>query len=38
LVREAIGPDIKLMVDLNGSYSTELAIKMIKRWEKYDPY
>lgn len=38
MVREAIGPDIKLMVDLNGSYSKELAIKMIRRWEKYDPY
>lgn len=35
-VREAIGPDIKLMVDLNGTYDTALAIKMLKRWEKYD--
>jgi len=37
-VREAIGPDIKLMVDLNGSYTTELALKMLQRWERYDLY
>jgi L-alanine-DL-glutamate epimerase-like enolase superfamily enzyme len=35
-VRKAIGSDVKLMVDLNGSYTTELALEMIKEWERYD--
>ena len=35
-VREAIGPDIKLMVDLNGTYNLNQAIRILKKWEKYD--
>jgi len=37
-VREAIGPDVKLMVDINGSWDTETAIQQLKAWEKYDIY
>ncbi|WP_170289758.1 mandelate racemase/muconate lactonizing enzyme family protein [Cytobacillus depressus] len=37
-VREAIGPDVKLMVDINGSWDTETAIQQLKAWEKYDLY
>jgi len=35
-VREAIGPDIKLLVDLNGTYKLDQAIRTLKKWEKYD--
>jgi len=35
-VREAIGEKVKLMVDLNGTYSIDLALKMCEKWEKYD--
>lgn len=38
LVREAIGPDIKLMVDVNGTWDAETAIKMLRRWEPYQVY
>ena len=37
-VREAIGPDVKLMVDVNGSYGADLAIQQLKRWQKLDLY
>ena len=37
-VREAIGPDIKLMVDVNGSWDVDTAIQQLKRWERYDVY
>lgn len=37
-VREAIGPDIKLMVDVNGTWDAETAIQQLKKWEKYDLY
>jgi len=37
-VREAIGPDVKLMVDINGSWDADTAIRMLKEWEKYDLY
>lgn len=37
-VREAIGPDVKLMVDVNGSWDTETAIQQLKAWEKYNLY
>lgn len=37
-VREAVGPDVKLMVDVNGSYGHDLAIQQLKRWEKLDLY
>jgi L-alanine-DL-glutamate epimerase-like enolase superfamily enzyme len=37
-VREAVGPDVKLMVDVNGSYGADLAIQQLKRWQKLDLY
>jgi D-arabinonate dehydratase len=37
-VREAIGPDIKLMVDVNGSWDVDTAIQQLKAWERYDVY
>lgn len=35
-VREAIGPNIKLNVDVNGGWTVEQAIREIKRYEKFD--
>ncbi|WP_317855236.1 mandelate racemase/muconate lactonizing enzyme family protein [Chakrabartyella piscis] len=35
-VREAIGPDIKLMVDANHAYTAMAAIKIAQAIEKYD--
>lgn len=37
-VRAAIGPDIRLMVDVNGSWDVDTAIQQLKRWEPYDVY
>lgn len=37
-VREAIGPDIKLMVDVNGTWDVDTAIGQLKAWEAYDVY
>lgn len=37
-VREAIGPDVKLMVDVNGTWDVDTAIEQLKRWERYDIY
>ena len=37
-VREAIGPDIKLLVDANCAYRVYEAIQMAKRIEAYDPF
>lgn len=37
-VREAIGPDVRLMVDVNGSWDVETAIRQLHRWERYDVY
>jgi len=37
-VREAIGPDIKLMVDINGTWNTDTAIEKLKEWEPYNIY
>lgn len=37
-VREAIGPDIKLLVDINGTWDADTAIEMIKKWRRYDIY
>ena len=37
-VREAIGPDVKLMVDVNGSYGHDLAVQQLKRWRNLDLY
>jgi len=38
LVREAIGPDVKLMVDVNGSWDVDTALAQLRRWERYDVY
>jgi L-rhamnonate dehydratase len=37
-VREAIGPDVRLMVDVNGSWDVDTAIQQLKAWEAYDVY
>lgn len=37
-VREAIGPEIRLMVDVNGSWDVDTAIRQLKAWEPYDVY
>ncbi len=37
-VREAIGPDVKLMVDINGTWDTDTAIQKLKEWELYNIY
>ena len=37
-VRAAIGPDIRLMVDVNGSWDVDTAIQQLKAWEPYDVY
>jgi L-alanine-DL-glutamate epimerase-like enolase superfamily enzyme len=37
-VREAIGPDVKLMVDVNGTWDVDTAIQQLKRWERHDVY
>lgn len=38
VVREAIGPDVKLMVDANCAYKVREAIQLAKRIEEYDPF
>jgi len=38
VVREAIGPDIKLMVDANCAYKVREAVQLAKRMEAYDPF
>lgn len=37
-VREAVGPDVKLMVDINGTWDVDTAIQQLKAWERYDVY
>jgi L-alanine-DL-glutamate epimerase-like enolase superfamily enzyme len=37
-VREAIGPDVKLMVDVNGSWNADIAIQQLRAWQPYDVY
>lgn len=36
LIREAIGPDIELCVDVNQGYTADLAIKVINATEEYN--
>jgi D-arabinonate dehydratase len=38
VVREAIGPEVKLMVDANCAYRLYEAIQFAKRIEEYDPF
>jgi len=37
-VREAVGPAVKLMVHVNGTWDVYTAIVQLKRWEPYDVY
>jgi len=37
-VREAVGPDVRLMVDVNGSWDVDSATQQLKRWEPFDVY
>jgi len=37
-VREAIGPDVRLMVDVNGSWDVDTAIQQLQKWQPYDVY
>jgi D-arabinonate dehydratase len=37
-VREAIGPAVRLMVDVNGSWDVDTAIRQLKAWQAYDVY
>ncbi|MBW2305604.1 MAG: mandelate racemase/muconate lactonizing enzyme family protein [Deltaproteobacteria bacterium] len=37
LVREAVGPEVKIRLDANEAYRPDQAIKIIRRMEKYDP-
>jgi len=37
-VREAVGPDIELMVDANNAWDASTAIRFGRMVEKYDPY
>jgi len=37
--REAVGPDIALMLDANNAWNdVPTALQYVRRWEKYDPY
>ena len=37
-VREAIGPDVKLMVDVNGTWDVDTAVQQLLRWRRYQVY
>jgi D-arabinonate dehydratase len=34
-VREAVGPDVQLMVDVNGTWNADVAIHMLRDWEQF---
>jgi L-alanine-DL-glutamate epimerase-like enolase superfamily enzyme len=36
-VREAVGPNVNLRLDVNEGYSVDKAIRMIKKFERFDP-
>lgn len=36
IIREYVGPDVKLRIDANQAYTTPMAIKMIKELEPFD--
>lgn len=36
LVREVVGPSVKVRVDVNEGYTVDKAIKLIKQFERYD--
>ncbi|MGI9422574.1 MAG: mandelate racemase/muconate lactonizing enzyme family protein [Hyphomicrobiaceae bacterium] len=37
-VRSAIGSDVRLMVDVNGTWDVDTAVQQLKAWEPYDVY
>src|SRR5277367_2876269 len=37
-MREAVGPDIDIMIDVNMGWSADVAIQMGRKFEKYDIY
>lgn len=37
-IRDELGYDIKLMVDLNGTLDTTQAIEYLRKWERYELY
>ncbi|MEZ5908907.1 MAG: mandelate racemase/muconate lactonizing enzyme family protein [Hyphomicrobiaceae bacterium] len=37
-VREAVGDDIKIMVDVNGTWDVDTAIAQLHAWEDFDVY
>jgi L-alanine-DL-glutamate epimerase-like enolase superfamily enzyme len=37
-VREAIGPDVDLMIDVNNAWDVTTAIRFGRMIEKYEPY
>jgi L-alanine-DL-glutamate epimerase-like enolase superfamily enzyme len=37
-MREAIGPDAGLMIDINCGYDLGDAVEAVKRWGEYDPF
>jgi len=37
-VREAVGPDVKIMIDVNGTWDVDTAIQQLKAFEPYDLY
>ena len=37
-VREAIGSDVRLMVDVNGTWDVDTAIQQLSRWRKHNVY
>jgi len=37
-VREAIGPEVRLMVDVNGTWDADTAIGQLRAWEPFDVY
>ncbi len=37
-VREAVGEDVRLMVDVNGSWDVDTAIQQLQTWQPYNVY
>jgi L-alanine-DL-glutamate epimerase-like enolase superfamily enzyme len=37
LVREAVGPEVKIRLDANEAYRPDQAIRIIRKMERYDP-
>jgi D-arabinonate dehydratase len=37
-IRDTLGYDVKLMVDMNGTLDTHQAIEYLRKWERYELY